>query len=191
MAISNIASNLRPGVVTSTTRPTSPYTGQMIYETDTKLLRIWDGSAWDYVGQSDAQAQSDLNAVGLWLVKTQTIGTAVSSVTVNNAFSADFDCYRVIVKGGSASAENSLRMTLGATTSGYYQGGYGSTYAGATNVANINNGAFFAVGNGSTSTLFASIDVFDPFSTNETTVSGFAMSASTTGWFSGFLDELA
>lgn len=34
------------GVCTSTTRPASPYTGQVIYETDTSLLRIWTGSAW-------------------------------------------------------------------------------------------------------------------------------------------------
>lgn len=36
----------RPGVCTSSTRPASPYEGQVIYETDTDLLRIWNGSAW-------------------------------------------------------------------------------------------------------------------------------------------------
>ncbi len=48
MSISSSATGLRPGVCTSTTRPTNPYTGQIIYETDTGLLRVWDGSAWDY-----------------------------------------------------------------------------------------------------------------------------------------------
>jgi len=46
MAISNNSTGLRPGVCTSTTRPTNPYEGFMIYETDTDLLRIWNGSAW-------------------------------------------------------------------------------------------------------------------------------------------------
>jgi hypothetical protein len=33
-------------LVTSTTRPGTPYEGQVIYETDTDLLRVWTGAAW-------------------------------------------------------------------------------------------------------------------------------------------------
>lgn len=33
-------------VVTSSTRPGSPFTGQQIYETNTKLTYVWSGSAW-------------------------------------------------------------------------------------------------------------------------------------------------
>lgn len=36
----------KPGVCTSTTRPAAPYEGQMIYETDSDLIRIWNGTAW-------------------------------------------------------------------------------------------------------------------------------------------------
>jgi len=46
MTISNQASGIRPGVCTSTTRPATPYEGQMVYETDTDLLKIWNGSVW-------------------------------------------------------------------------------------------------------------------------------------------------
>jgi hypothetical protein len=52
MSLSNLATGLRPGVCTSTTRPGSPYTGQVIYETDTGYLRVWDGAAWDYLSKS-------------------------------------------------------------------------------------------------------------------------------------------
>ena len=49
MAISNVSNGFRPGVCTSTTRPSAPFEGQMIYETDTDMLAIYNGSAWRYV----------------------------------------------------------------------------------------------------------------------------------------------
>lgn len=49
MGISNVSNGLRSGVCTSTTRPTAPYEGQMIYETDTDMVAIWNGSAWRYI----------------------------------------------------------------------------------------------------------------------------------------------
>ena len=36
----------KPGVCTSATRPATPYEGQMIYETDTDRVLVWNGSAW-------------------------------------------------------------------------------------------------------------------------------------------------
>ena len=49
MAISNYIPSSRiaqSGVCTSSTRPASPYEGQMIYETDTDKVLVWNGSAW-------------------------------------------------------------------------------------------------------------------------------------------------
>ena len=40
------SSVIRPGVCTSTTRPSSPYDGQVIYETDTDATKVWNGSSW-------------------------------------------------------------------------------------------------------------------------------------------------
>ena len=37
---------IQPGVCTSSTRPTSPFEGQVIYETDTDRTLVWSGSAW-------------------------------------------------------------------------------------------------------------------------------------------------
>ena len=78
MAISSNATGLRPGVCTSTTRPTTPYTGQIIYETDTGYLRVWDGSAWDYF--SPAQA----TIPGAWTSYTPT----QSALTLGNGTSS-------------------------------------------------------------------------------------------------------
>ena len=49
MAISSNTTGLRPGVCTSTTRPTAPYEGQMIYETDTDKVLVWNNSAWKQI----------------------------------------------------------------------------------------------------------------------------------------------
>ena len=46
MAINSLSTGWRPGVCTSGTRPTAPYDGQQIYETDTDKLLVWNGSAW-------------------------------------------------------------------------------------------------------------------------------------------------
>ena len=37
---------LKPGVCTSSTRPTAPYPGQLIYETDVFRTSVWDGTGW-------------------------------------------------------------------------------------------------------------------------------------------------
>ena len=46
MPITNNSTGIRPGVCTSTTRPTAPYVGQLIFETDTFVLKYWNGSSW-------------------------------------------------------------------------------------------------------------------------------------------------
>jgi hypothetical protein len=46
MGIQVARGQTKNGVCTSTTRPEAPYIGQMIYETDTQLLKVWLGSAW-------------------------------------------------------------------------------------------------------------------------------------------------
>ena len=50
MAISsNGLAGLKPGVCTSSTRPSGPYEGQMIYTTDLDTLELWNGSAWKVI----------------------------------------------------------------------------------------------------------------------------------------------
>jgi hypothetical protein len=81
---------------------------------------------------------------GLTLVKKQTIGTAVSSVTVTGAFSATYENYIIQVTGGVGSANTSCLLTLGSTTTGYYSAGIYVSYTGSTVTGfNTNNGASF------------------------------------------------
>jgi hypothetical protein len=163
MAISNVSSGLRPGVCTSTTRPQAPFEGQMIYETDTNRVLVWDNAAWVMIADTDQPP-------GLQLVKTQTIGTAVSSVTVTDAFSANHDNYKVTITGGAGSASTLLGLQLGATTTGYYAGYNRVTYSsGLANLAADNNAAIFSrAGYGTANTLNANFELTQPFATKNT-----------------------
>jgi hypothetical protein len=62
---------------------------------------------------------------GLELIKSQTIGTSVTSVEVTGAFSSTYDNYRIAISGGSGSISQDIGMRLGSTTTGY---GYAINY---------------------------------------------------------------
>lgn len=109
---------------------------------------------------------SDMNAVGLWLVKTQTVGSGVASVTVTGAFSADYDNYRIIYAGGvSSAAVTNLALKLGASTTGYYSCTFFAGVGAATvSNAGVNNGASWTYGGLATTTSTSmDFDILNPF----------------------------
>lgn len=65
---------------------------------------------------------------GLVLVKSQTIGTAVSSVTVSDVFSSAFDNYRIVITNIIGSLDRAVQMRLGSTSANYDQVGYYQTW---------------------------------------------------------------
>lgn len=67
---------------------------------------------------------SDMNAVGLWLVSTTTIGSGVTSVPVNNCFSATYRSYRILIEAQNTNGTAShLLQFNGITGSVYLTGG--------------------------------------------------------------------
>lgn len=152
------SSVIKPGVVTSSTRPSAPYAGQLIFETDTNRLVVWNGSSWVYLVDSDSPP-------GLELVKTQTIGSAVSSVEVTSAFNADYENYFITISGGVGSTQIALRMVLGSSATGYYSARTIVTYStGAVTGAADNNAAqWTAVGAANTDFIYAQINLNSPY----------------------------
>jgi hypothetical protein len=63
MSVSNLSQGSRPGVCTSTTRPAVPYEGFMIYETDTDMVAIWNGTAWRYIAATTPTSGTVLQVV--------------------------------------------------------------------------------------------------------------------------------
>ena len=99
MSISSKATGLRPGVCTSTTRPSSPYTGFIIYETDTGYLRVWDGANWDYMSKSQDYAQG----LGAGKVLQVVFGSTTTEVTNSTATYADTTLAATITPSSSSS----------------------------------------------------------------------------------------
>ena len=115
---------------------------------------------------------SDLNNyAGLVFIKSQTIGSGVSSVTVSNAFSSTFDNYRIHANGIVVSADSNMYMTLGSATSSYYGALVYASYSGAgpSAVGDNNNSRFSYCGGGAVigSCL---IEVMMPFATTNTEI---------------------
>ena len=110
-------------------------------------------------------------ASALTLIKTQTIGTAVASTAVADAFSATYDNYLITLNGGVASANQNLTMTLGATATGYSNARFGMNFSGSVAQGGDSNIAFWYTGTIDTNTNFALITVFSPFLNKRTTYS--------------------
>lgn len=151
---------IQPGVVANTAaRPSSPFTGQAIYQVDTNQMLIWNGTAW-VIPNTPAQ-----NPTGLELVKTQAVGSGVTSVAVTGAFSANYDNYEILYTGGtmtSSSGDSQLTLQLGSSTTGY------TTFLQYTNgvsnlVATASTSAFLWVGGGSTGSALLQVRLFCPF----------------------------
>ena len=121
---------------------------------------------------SDAVAlpASDINTYlansGLDYIKSQTVGSSVSTVTVTGAFSTTWNDYRIIYSGGTGTASTDMQLKLGASVTGYYGSlQFQSVTAGTVSAAGSNNGATFPWVGGATAgqAIHASFDLFSPF----------------------------
>jgi hypothetical protein len=132
-------------------------------------------------------------ASGLTLVKTQTIGSAVTSVTVTNAFSASYDNYLITVSDGVGSQDGNTTLTLGNTTANYYQSGFYLSYTSSTvNGFNTNNGASWSATYYSTNAHSGHFNLQNPYLAKRTTISTVQIGTTSTGFaanYIGFLDN--
>ena len=74
----------RPGVCTSTTKPASPFTGQVIYMTDTDETAVWDGTYWEGLNRS-----RDRNVIINGAMQVAQRGTSTASITTRDYYTVD------------------------------------------------------------------------------------------------------
>jgi hypothetical protein len=176
----------KPGVCTSSTRPASPYEGQVIYETDTDKTLVWNGSAWVFLSTGTA------NPVGLEYITGGTV-TAAASASVNNCFSATYNNYRLIVHEvtrSNAGAAMLLRFRAGGADNsaanynyasrGLYSTGGSGDYSG-NNQTEFNTGTYSDTAN--TYLEGFTYDIFSPFVSGRTYMLGQSFGYNTASLF--------
>ena len=185
MTVSNLSTGLRPGVCLSSSRPTVPFEGQMIYETDTDLTYIYGGSAWQQVSGGTAVGNS-----GLVYVTSQTLSSTATNIV--GCFSATYDTYLILGQSMGASSAPDLigyRMLSGTTpliTSSYYTAMNGISSAGVANTIAFTSNVGFTgrtMAAGTDQSAF-SFTMDNPFKTRKTFAFGTSTSNGATyyGW---------
>ena len=112
-----------------------------------------------------AQMTTLQSNIGLTFIKSQTIGSGVSSVTVSDAFSSSFEKYKIIVNGGVGSTGQAITMVLGAGAAVYdYVFSYVNYATGGVTIANgTSQTGWSFVGESNTNGNTIDLDILNPF----------------------------
>jgi hypothetical protein len=133
------------------------------------------------------------SASGLTLIKTQTIGTGVSSVTVTNAFSTTYENYMIILSGGVGNANTGVSMKLGSTSTGYYRAGFYQQYGSGTLTGTTStNDSSYQIATTGSNGYGCVAQVLQPFATKRTTIFADNTQLDTSGYINisyGFLND--
>lgn len=133
---------------------------------------------------------AQMNAVGLWLVKTDTI-TSGSSKEITSAFNSDFTNYRIVLQNIQLAAFDSLVFRFGTTATGYYGSLYYDKFDGtATSTNRYNNaiGAQIGYAENTTGGGAVSFDVYGPqTTTSRKIIAGNYYGGGYAGWFGELL----
>jgi hypothetical protein len=106
---------------------------------------------------------------GLRLVKSQVVGSAVSSVTLTDAFSATYDSYKIIWTGGVGSTNIDLQLKLGSTITNYAYSAVYTTFNSTVTGAGSTTNTFFPFGGfAAANRAGANFELHAPFLTQET-----------------------
>ena len=162
MPISNFVPSSRvmqPGVCTSTTRPASPYNGQVIYETDTGKTQVWNGSGWVMLTNSTAPP-------GLELINTTTI-SAQSTITIDSCFTSTYAHYLINYNLTTSLTGQYTALQLRASGTAkqvnYDRAGFYTTTGGASGIDGFGTAqtSFFLSGQ-STGGVLGQLTVYNP-----------------------------
>jgi hypothetical protein len=135
---------------------------------------------------------------GSTFISATTIGSAVSSVTVTGLFSATYDAYKIVISGGTGSANTSIRTQLrdgGTTETGsfYKFASTGSQYADGVYAKDWSAGfttnfTYTGYVNNTDAYLTYNVDLINPFLGKPTLISGQYAHLLSNRQMAGYLD---
>lgn len=162
--------------VTSSTRPATPFDGQIISETDTDTLQIYKGSAWG-------------SPTGLVRIGSATLSGASTNIT--SVFSTTYKNYKIVIDNAVASARGEMRFRIGANVSTgiYYSSGLARISNGTTANNNTSGATQIAFGNWETNikSVGVTIEIQNPFEALTTNLQAVFGGGSDTALWSGFV----
>ena len=128
---------------------------------------------------------------GLVYVKSQTVGTGVTSVVVTNAFSSDYENYLVTYSGATNFLGEVLRIQLGATTTGYYGNMMYANYASGApaSVGDSNTANWTHCSGGVNYFTNLQVTIMQPFASATTSISSPYQDGSNAGQKTGWLNN--
>jgi hypothetical protein len=128
-----------------------------------------------------------MDSIGLWLVKTQTVGSGVASETVTGAFSSTYNNYRIVYNSIACTGLNALLLTFnGSTGSTYNDAGSFIVSGGAQTIEATTGRTSLRVGITETSVSISGwFDCFAPNLNGRTWVNGGSMGGVYFNWRQG------
>lgn len=158
---------IKPGVCTTATRPASPYTGQMIYDTTVSQALVWNGTAW--AGTSKiAQVLQATYATATTTTSTSYVTTGLS-LAITPTLNTSKILIMVTMPVQSTSNTADAKFTI-----------FRGTVAGTNLFTAVGSGAFYSEANG-LNVSYASNFLDSPATTSATTYTvGMKVSAATT-----------
>lgn len=139
---------LKPGICTSTTRPSAPYEGQTIYETDTDRVMFHNGTGWVILSEPPVTMTPTISGVTLG-----TGGTLTGTYHRSDGF-CDFYFSIVLGTGGTVTGiinvntpftASSLRELACSPSNVYFQDNGTNNFQGILNAANNFTVSIFAM----------------------------------------------
>jgi hypothetical protein len=144
---------------------------------------------WTTERVTSADINTYLTNSGLVFVKQQTIGTGVTSVTMTDCFSSQYDSYRVVVANGNGSTAANLQFQFQGRTANYYGSIYYDLHTGGdTGTARRSNGANLLICITSSLGYYNSDFNVSGVNNGRPNISGTHYGNGYAGWFGGVCD---